>query len=244
METLLIIAGALAGGFVNGLTGFGTAITAMPFWLFVLPGALASQLAAASGVLAQLQTLPQIWRTIRWRFVLPFVGPGLLGVPVGAWLAPMLPDAAFKAAVGVILMGYSGVMLADGTRLRMARSGRVGDMLIGLGGGIIGGIAGLSGVLPTVWASIQGFGKDDKRALFQTFNVSVLATMLAANALAGRLGLQLAWLLLLSLPATMVGALLGSRLYARLDARRYDRVVLWLLFSLGSTLVVARLFQP
>lgn len=244
METLLIIAGALAGGFVNGLTGFGTAITAIPFWLFVLPGSLASQLAAAAAVLAQLQTLPQIWRTIHWRFVLPFVIPGLLGVPVGTWLAPMISDSVFKAAVGVILILYSGSMLIDPTRFRMARGGRLADMGVGFCGGIIGGMSGLSGVLPTVWASIQGFGRDDKRALFQTFNVSVLASMLAANAIAGRIGTEIIWPLLLSLPATMLGARIGVSFYARLGDRRFDRIVLWLLFGLGVTLVVARAFQP
>jgi hypothetical protein len=28
-----VLAGAVAGGFVNGLTGFGTGLTALPFWL-------------------------------------------------------------------------------------------------------------------------------------------------------------------------------------------------------------------
>jgi hypothetical protein len=28
-----VLAGALVGGFVNGLTGFGTGLTALPFWL-------------------------------------------------------------------------------------------------------------------------------------------------------------------------------------------------------------------
>ena len=29
----MVLVGALAGGFVNGLTGFGTGLTALPFWL-------------------------------------------------------------------------------------------------------------------------------------------------------------------------------------------------------------------
>jgi uncharacterized membrane protein YfcA len=29
----MLLIGALAGGFVNGLTGFGTGLTALPLWL-------------------------------------------------------------------------------------------------------------------------------------------------------------------------------------------------------------------
>ena len=35
------IAGALAGGFVSGLAGFGTALMALGIWLYILPPAMA-----------------------------------------------------------------------------------------------------------------------------------------------------------------------------------------------------------
>jgi hypothetical protein len=34
------------------------------------------------------------------------------------------------------------------------------DALVGFAGGILGGLAGLSGPLPTLWASVRGRGKD------------------------------------------------------------------------------------
>jgi uncharacterized membrane protein YfcA len=36
-QIIIILAGALAGGLVNGLTGFGTALTAVGLWLFAIP---------------------------------------------------------------------------------------------------------------------------------------------------------------------------------------------------------------
>jgi hypothetical protein len=43
-EALLVLAGALAGGLVNGLTGFGTALTALGIWLYAIDPAVASSL--------------------------------------------------------------------------------------------------------------------------------------------------------------------------------------------------------
>jgi hypothetical protein len=37
----LLLIGALAGGFVSGLTGFGTALMALGIWLYVLPPSMA-----------------------------------------------------------------------------------------------------------------------------------------------------------------------------------------------------------
>ena len=37
----LLLLGALAGGFVSGLAGFGTALMALGIWLYVLPPSLA-----------------------------------------------------------------------------------------------------------------------------------------------------------------------------------------------------------
>jgi uncharacterized membrane protein YfcA len=42
---------------------------------------------------------------------------------------------------------------------------------------------------------------------------------------------------LIALPATLIGNWLGNRLYRRLDDRRFDRVVLGLVFLSGIVLV-------
>jgi hypothetical protein len=41
----LLFAGALAGGFVSGLAGFGTALMALGIWLYLMPPSLAVPLA-------------------------------------------------------------------------------------------------------------------------------------------------------------------------------------------------------
>jgi uncharacterized membrane protein YfcA len=59
-QIALLLLGALAAGLVNGLTGFGTAITALPIWLYVLSPTGASTLAIICAMASQVQTLPMI----------------------------------------------------------------------------------------------------------------------------------------------------------------------------------------
>ena len=88
----LILAGALAGGFVNGLTGFGTALTGLPMWLQAVEPLIAAQLASACSVLGHLTTLPAIWRAVDWRRLAPMLIAGLIGVPIGTWSCRSFPS--------------------------------------------------------------------------------------------------------------------------------------------------------
>ena len=99
------------------------------------------------------------------------------------------------------------------TPMALSFGGRLADATIGFAGGILGGLAGLSGPLPTLWASVRGWGKDERRGVFQTFNCTVLSAALCLQAGTGFITGQVLWLALLVLPATLSGAWLGARAY-------------------------------
>jgi hypothetical protein len=233
----LVLAGAFAGGMVNGLTGFGTGMTALPIWVSVLPPVLASPLTVACSVVGQLQTLPAIWHAIDLRRLAPFVIGGVVGVPVGVMLLPRVDAHAFRMFVGVMLIVTCALLLAKPGRIAWKKGGRIADGAIGLAGGVLGGLAGLSGILPTLWAELRGWEKDERRAVFQGYNLSILAFALASQAGAGLLDARTGFLLVIALPATVVGAWIGRRMYARLDTRRFGRVVLAVLLAGGVGIV-------
>jgi hypothetical protein len=119
----------------------------------------------------------------------------------------------------------------------MAAGGRGAEAAVGFAGGILGGLAALSGVLPTVWASLKGWPKDQRRVFFQAFNFTVLTAMLVASAASGLVGLASLVAVAVAAPGTLIGAWLGVRLYRRLDDWRFDRLVLSVLLLSGLVLV-------
>lgn len=54
---MVLSLGALAGSFVSGLAGFGTALMALGIWLYVLPPSVAVPLVAICSIIAQTSTL-------------------------------------------------------------------------------------------------------------------------------------------------------------------------------------------
>jgi uncharacterized membrane protein YfcA len=104
IEQLIVITfGALAGGFVSGLVGFGTGITAISIWLYAVSPPVAASLVVVCSIIAQVQTLPTIWRSIEAKRVLPFILPGIFGVPLGTVLLSHLDTRILKLAIGGLL---------------------------------------------------------------------------------------------------------------------------------------------
>jgi uncharacterized protein len=233
----VVLAGALAGGFANGLTGFGTGLTALPFWLQVVEPVIAAQLASACGVVGQVATLPTIWHAIDWRRLAPTLLAGLVGVPIGIFLLPYVSLGTFKLTVGLVLIAYCSFMLLAAGRIKLTAGRQGAEMVVGFMGGILGGLAGLSGPLPTIWAALKGWQKQERRIFFQAFNGTILSAMLAGSFVQGLVGSRFLLALAVAVPGTLVGAGLGALLYRRLDDRRFDHIVLCLLLASGLGLV-------
>ena len=100
-------------------------------------------------------------------------------------------------------------------------------------------VAGLSGPLPTLWTGVRGWDKDQRRAVIQSFNLCVLGFALVTQAVAGLVTSNLARLVLVALPGTLLGAWLGRLADDRLDTGRFDQVVMVVLLVAGVGMLVS-----
>jgi hypothetical protein len=236
-DTALLVFGALAGGFVSGLAGFGTALMALGIWLYILPPSIAVPLVLICSVVAQLSTLPSMWKSFDLSLVWPFLIGGIAGVPLGTMMIASADPTVFKLSVGVLLLVFPTALYFNSRPLAIKLGGRIADGAIGFAGGILGGLAGLSGPLPILWANIRGWNKHERRGIFQLFNFTVLAMALLLQTASGIVALDVVWLAAIAFPGTLIGAWLGARVYHALSDRHFGDVVLGLLFLSGLALV-------
>jgi uncharacterized protein len=236
-QAAIVFAGALAAGIVNGMTGFGTAITALGIWVYAISPATASSLAIICSVVSQTQTLHLIWRSIQWRRVLCFVVPGVVGVPLGTLILPHVDPTLFKLGLGAFLVVYPGYVLLRRHHVEKPWGGETADGVVGFGGGVLGGLTGLSGVLPVVWTDVRGWSKEQRRAVVQFFNMAILSLALVSHAASGLLTRQVGLQALIALPATIGGAWLGAFIYQRLADHNYQRIIMLLLLVSGLALI-------
>lgn len=237
MDIPIILAGALAGGFVLGLTGFGNGLTAYGFWLHVLTPQIGAPLIAIGSITSHLLMFPGFRHAISPARFMPFILGGLVGIPLGTLLLLVISAPAFKLVGGALLASYSIISLCGGLSFKIREKTPIADPLIGLAGGVLGGLASLSGPILTIWCDLKGWSKDEQRGTYQPYNFAMLSAAMVAFGVAGLLTMTVLWYAALSLPATLAGVWLGRRLYGKIDDAQFRKVVLGLLALSGLTLV-------
>jgi hypothetical protein len=169
---------------------------------------------------------------------LGFVLPGVLGVPIGTMLLPHIDSGLFKIGIGVFLVAYTSYVLTRRVEFENQWGGVAADGVIGFAGGILGGLAGLSGVLLVVWTDIRGWSKEHRRGVIQIFNMTILGLAVVSHVISGLFTREVALAAVVALPGTIGGAWIGGFIYRRIADRSYSRVIMTLLFISGVILIV------
>jgi uncharacterized membrane protein YfcA len=241
-QTVLIVAaGAAAAGFVQGLSGFAFGLVAMGIWAWWLDPVLAGPLVVFGSLIGQLLSSGSLLRTSNpWR-ALPFVAGGVVGVPLGVVLLRYVDPLVFKAGVGVLLVVWCPIMLFARELPRIAWGGKWADVGVGWIGGIMGGLGGLTGPAPILWATLRGWDRHAQRAVFQGFNICMHSLTLLVYFVSGTVPPGAVPLFAVVVPALLVPSVVGYRLYHRVSDLAFRRVVLGLLTVSGGVLIVTSL---
>ncbi len=214
---------------------------ALGFWLQAMSPATAAPLVALCSVVGHLQALRSIWSGVRWPRLWPFLAAGLLGVPLGTALLEQVRPQPLRLGVGILLIAYSAWMGFVRRPPVITTGGRIADAAVGFVGGLMGGMASLSGPAPTIWVQLRGWNKNEQRGVNQPFNMSVLATALVAAAVAALLDRTFWIWAVITVPISLIGARIGLLLYGRANDAVFRQLVLILLAISGVTLIVSGL---
>jgi uncharacterized membrane protein YfcA len=237
-EIAIIMAGAFLAAFVVGAAGFGDALVAAAVWLHFFPPAEAAPLIVLTGLLVHVIGLLRLYRDLDFRHLVPFLGLGAVGVPLGTWLLARIEAEPFRLTVGCLLLVYGTGLLAMRNPPTLKSGGKLLDTLVGGIGGVLGGLAGMSGAVPAVWCGLRGWPKREARGVSQPYILVMHVFSLAAMAWAGLVTTETLMRFLWGAPAILAGMALGIALYRRFDEALFRRLVLAMLAASGLTLVV------
>ena len=238
-----LIVGAAAGGFVNGLAGFGTALFSLGVWLQVLPPWQAVSIVAAMSVASGLQGTWIIRHELRdgGSRLARFLLPALIGIPLGVAMLEFVSATALKIAIAVFMLAYGAFFALRRSLPHLSHPMPGMDSLIGFLGGILGGAASLSGALPTMWCAIQPWTKGETRAVLQPFNVVILGIAGILFACRGYYSLDTLVLMAIALPVTLAFSQIGIAVFQRLTDHLFRWLLVWLLLASGVLLALREL---
>ena len=236
--------GALAGGFINGLSGTGTALFALGFYLVVLDPIKAVAVVALMSILAGLQGLWVVRAEIKSQplRLFRFLIPGLIGVPIGLSLLEKFDEGTLRISVATLLIVYGVYFGFRASLPAFSRRTPVLDSVVGLIGGILGGAASVSGAIPAMWLSIRPWTKAETRAVLQPFNVAVLSTTVFLLYFKGAYDQTALTALMITMPVGLLAAQIGITVFKRLTDTIFRRLLILLTLLMGVGIMISELF--
>lgn len=242
MTWTIFILGAVFAGFVQGLTGFAFALIAMSFWTWVLSPQLAAPLVVFASLWSHIISISQEKKQISHRSLLiPYLCAGLIGVPLGTFLLSIVEANTFKTILGIFLLLWCPMMLFQPQWSWLIKSGSKADACIGFIGGVLGGLGGFCGAIPSAWVMLKNLPKDQQRYILRHFNFAVQVITFSTYLLQQTISTQHIPYMLVLLVSVSLPAFLGARFFYQISEQNFKRIVLSLLFFSGLTLVISQL---
>lgn len=235
---LATLAGALAGGLVQGVTGFGAGVVLM----LVLPALLAvPQAAAVSGATCVALTASMTWRYRARVRPAAIAGPAVLYVAssaVAITLTRGVDQAAMKAALGaflVVLAAYS--LLSPGGRARRVEGAAALACVIV--SGVCDGAFGIGGPLMVLYYLSRTDDVEEYLGTIQGFFCVTLVCATAFRLATGVMGAGQLPLVAAGVAGVLIGAAAGARLVERLDVEVLRRTTYVVIGLAGAVNVVS-----
>jgi uncharacterized protein len=241
-QLVLLIVATFAGGLAFGLTGFAYGVVASLFLHHGFEPSEAVFLLVAGGLVLNLLFLPRFWKDMNVRGSLPYIAGATFGLPIGLASLRVLEPDWVRGITSCLILAYCGFALArrGAAPLRLSGSRALAaDAGIGFAGGIVGGVAGLGPLLPSVWYGLRGLDKRQARGLTQPFGLYVQGAMVLWFFLAGAKGQVPVRALEIALLPMLAGAWVGVSVFDSMSTSGFQRIIVWMAL-VGSVALLAR----
>lgn len=222
---------ALAG-FVQGVTGFGSALVAIPLMTMYLDLPVAVAVSVMCGIVLNAQMGWSYRRYADKERLRPLFIGSIPGVIVGVALLHSVPGNIMKSCMGVFLIAYAVYGLFF-ERVRLHGVSSAWGYLAGFGTGAIGAAFSAGGPPTVVYTSLTGWPKDVVKATLAYFFFAVCIVVSIAHLLSGMWTGQVMGLFAATAPAVWLGTRLGIRISGGIGEKMYRKLLFCMLAVMG-----------
>lgn len=222
-------------GFTQGVSGFGSAMVALPLLALFMDIKTVVPLVGMLGLVVAILVLFQVARHLERKKIFPLLVSAAAGVPVGVLFLKEVDKDAIRLVMGILLVGYA----IYGLRLGSVRKDLKEAWAYGFGflAGCLGGSLSVPGPPVIVYTSLQRWNKNTIKATLQAFLFFTHVVIVATHALTAVTTASVLKLFATSSPALILGTLAGSRCYGRLAEYSYRRIMFLLIGCLGVFMI-------
>lgn len=234
-ETIALTSIVVVAGFLQGLTGFGFALIALPLMGLFMDIKISIPLIILLALCISVTLSIQLRSSINLKSIYALMAATIPGIPLGVYTLKHIPAEYLAMSLGVLMIAFTSYQLLAKPAPR--HLGIFSTALAGFLSGVIGGSIGAGGPPVIIYSTMQPWSKDQAKAtLAFYFTISgILISM--THAYSGLITQEVMHLFLISLPALVIGIFLGTFTYTRLSDHGYKKLAFILVFILGCTMI-------
>ena len=235
-DLIAVVAIVALASMVQGISGFGFALVSMPLLSAVIGVERALAVQTILGIVANGTTAWSARTYILRSTAIRIALASFAGMPLGWFVLEHVGAKTLKLVVGCTV-GTVAVLLAS--RFRIKATGPAVDVMSGFISGILATSTGTNGPPLVIALSARQLPSSQQRAtlstVFAVANIVVLVLLIRS----GRVTAGVGRAVLAALPLQMFLWSFGNRVFAQLDQRRYDVVVIALLFTSAAVAMIS-----
>jgi len=226
----------LGAGFVQGLTGFGSALVAIPLLCLIMDIKAAVPLCMLSGLIITVYLAVQLRHHLDKRKILPLLLGSILGIFVGVTLLKEVDAGVLRICIGFLLICYSLYNLL--AQPRPLNPAKIWGYVAGFLTGAIGAAFSAGGPPAIVYTTLTDWKKEEIKATLSGFFALNGIVTASVHALTGVSTMTTAKLFAVTAPFVLIGTVLGSRVTGKIDRRTYLRIIYGFLIVMGIMMIV------
>jgi len=231
-QILFAFAAIILAYIVRGITGFGSALIAVPLLAFILPLTVIVPLMVLLDFIAAASHGLRHWRAVRWSLILPLLPFTLAGVGSALYLLKSVDVSLLRQALGGFIISYALYSLFS-PKLHKIKHGRLLAVPAGGFGGLIGTLFGTGGPFYVIYLQLQGVDKTAFRATIASIFLIDGGLRLSGFISAGFYPRDTLMLVLTALPVMLVALYIGGHIHTNLKANVFRRGIGLLLIGSG-----------
>lgn len=221
----------LFSGFIQGLTGFGSALLAMPLLCFFLDIKTAVPLCTLNSMVITITLAIHLRASLTPGKIIPLCIGSIPGIIVGVTLLKSIDAAVIRSLLGFLLVVYALYNLTISPRPH--RLHQAYSWIAGFFSGAIGAAFSTGGPPVIIYTAMNNWSKDEIKATLTGFFLFNSCITAIAHGLSGVTSGQALTLFTVSAPFVLAGTIGGSRLYRVLPVEKYRTILFVFLLIMG-----------
>lgn len=236
--TALLLSGLifLLAGLIQGLTGFGGGLVAIPLLCLLMDIKSAVPLSILSGLAITTAMAYQLRHSLDRSRILPMLIGSLPGVVAGTVLLKAADQAMISRLLGLLLLIISAVNLTF--RPKPLNPPVIWGYIAGFFSGAITASVGAGGPPVIIYTTLTDWKKDEIKATLTGFFVLNGYITAAVHAGSGMITSETLTTFAATVPFVLLGTYAGSRIGGRINRRTYLQLVYVLLMALGVMMLM------